>query len=196
MKLITQLRQKKESHKPSRQITSDKFYTDETLQIVLESILSTKDTDLPQYLFLMLIVYTGCRREEALVLDKSQIKDGYVRINSAKGGNDRTLPLPKHFYEELAEYAKTVDKYLFNWCPDWCGKMMRRHLPPSISKRTKRPLHAIRHSLANRLLKKTGNVRLVQLLLGHRSITTTCLYLDGVTLEEYKNEIINLMEVA
>ena len=49
----------------------------------------------------------------------------------------------------------------------------RAHLPAELS------IHAARHSLAVFLLKKTGNLRLVQKQLGHSSpVTTATMYAD------------------
>jgi integrase len=46
------------------------------------------------------------------------------------------------------------------------------HLPKTLS------IHSCRHSLAVRLLKSSGNLRMVQLQLGHSSPQTTAIYAD------------------
>jgi integrase/recombinase XerC len=39
-------------------------------------------------------------------------------------------------------------------------------------------LHGLRHTFAIRLYKKTKDIRLVQVALGHRNITNTMVYAD------------------
>ena len=55
----------------------------------------------------------------------------------------------------------------------WKRAIKRASLPKELS------IHSARHTLATHLLKKTGNLRLVQKQLGHSSpVTTANLYAD------------------
>ena len=56
------------------------------------------------------------------------------------------------------------------------------HLPKSLS------IHACRHSLGMKVLKQTGNLRLVQKALGHANIQATCIYAD-VDFETLQNAL-------
>ena len=54
-------------------------------------------------------------------------------------------------------------------------------------------IHACRHTLAVRLLKKTGNLRLVQMQLGHSSPQTTAIYAD-VSFEDRQTALDSLTD--
>lgn len=54
-------------------------------------------------------------------------------------------------------------------------------------------IHSCRHSLAVKLLKKTGNLRMVQLQLGHSSPSTTSIYAD-IAFEDRQQALDSLNE--
>ena len=130
-----------------------------------------------------LIYAAGLRLSEALQLNKSHVKDvDNIRI-TGKGGKVRSIP--------LIESAKIVIEELLNINPDqemnsplFMGikgkRLSSRQVQKTIEEvRNKLSLpktvtpHSLRHSFATHLLEKGVDLRTLQELLGHSSLSTT-----------------------
>ena len=111
-----------------------------------------------------------------------------IRVEQGKGQKDRYVMLSPKFLETLIDYWRIVrpKEWLFPGDipvrPLTRGR--RRSLPlgaPSVgSDQTVTP-HSLRHAFAVHLLESGTDVRTIQLLLGHRSLATTALYLRVAT---------------
>ena len=55
---------------------------------------------------------------------------------------------------------------------------------------THKKFHSLRHTFAIRLYKKTKDLRLVQVALGHRNITNTMIYADYVYSQQELRKLI------
>lgn len=188
-KITDTLRKKKIVH-DDKVITTNKYYDDETLTQIIRSFRTLKKTKPDQYFYFMLLVYTGARRAEVCLAQGSDFQNGNVTMDSVKGGNRRSLPLPKPFYDDLVEWSKGKE-YLFHHTPWWYSQLMRKHVPPSKNV-IKRPVHGLRHSMALRLLKRTGDVRLVQQYLGQRDIRATLRYCEALSIKDRTKELRNI----
>ncbi len=125
---------------------------------------------------------TGLRVQElanlkAADIDFKQKSLKVVRVKKKKKVVE-TLPISK----DLADHLKT---YLNGRKTGTIFGVTRAALQQQFHKAIKHAhlrddlsIHSCRHSLAVRLLKKTGNLRLVQLQLGHSSPQTTAIYAD------------------
>jgi len=81
----------------------------------------------------------------------------------------------------------------------WVRKGERRPLTKTVLRQVKRAakkigmdefrLHDIRHTAANRTLRKTGNMRVVQKMLGHSDVATTAIYVDVPNVVLYQAEL-------
>ena len=130
-----------------------------------------------------LIYAAGLRLSEALQLNKSHVKDvDNIRI-TGKGGKVRSIP--------LIESAKIVIEELLNLNPEqemnsplFMGlkgkRLSSRQVQKTIEEvRNKLSLpktvtpHSLRHSFATHLLEKGVDLRTLQELLGHSSLSTT-----------------------
>jgi len=134
---------------------------------------------------LSLLPRTGLRVSEACQLRPGdvQIRRGVrgLRIRG-KGSHERFVPLDDQAQATidayLADHAIT-DGYLFR------GR--RGHITPSRVRQAARQVgasidakvtpHVLRHTFATSVHRSTGDIRIVQALLGHASITTTLLYI-------------------
>lgn len=129
----------------------------------------------------------GLRIDEALRLNHADIPDGDSMVIEGKGNKQRVVPVLPIVRQSLAEY---VDACPFTPKPNgplFLGARGGR-LNPGVVQRQMRKLrallglpatatpHALRHSFATHLLGAGGDLRTIQELLGHASLTTTQRY--------------------
>ncbi len=135
---------------------------------------------------LMTCYGAGLRIGEAVSLKVSDIDSQrmLLRIEDGKGGKDRYSLLSPRLLGVLRVYwrAARPKHWLF---PSWCAC---KHLSMTAlarachdacqeSKLTKRvTAHTLRHSFATHLLEGGTDIRVIQVLLGHRRIDTTARY--------------------
>ena len=130
---------------------------------------------------------TGMRLKEALNLRVGDIdsKRMTVLIRSGKGNKDRYVPLSRTLLEELREFWKVYrSRTLLFW-----GKTSEKALSSTTIQRACRKAgedaglpkrvtpHVLRHCFATHLLEAGADLRTLQLLLGHRCLRTTAIYL-------------------
>jgi site-specific recombinase XerD len=128
----------------------------------------------------------GLRISEALALTVSDIDSArmVITIRQAKGRRDRTVMLSPHLLEVLRRYARQERPRV--WL--FPGRRGEGPLGPSTVQRacararkaagiTKHAtVHTLRHSFATHLLEGGTDLRVIQVLLGHRSVRTTTIY--------------------
>ena len=133
----------------------------------------------------------GLRISEALRLKPIDIDSQrmVIRVEQGKGQKDRYVMLSPRLLETLRRYwpAARPKKWLFEGCSpghpvskgavEYACQAARRL--SGLSK----PItpHLLRHAFAVHLLESGTDVRTIQLLLGHRSLTTTARYLRIAT---------------
>jgi len=136
---------------------------------------------------LMITYSSGLRVSEAARLRLTDIdsKRMTVRISQGKGGKDRYSILSQKTLEHLRQYWKKYrpTEWLFE------GQNKDHHISSftiqavfRIAKKRARiikpaSIHTLRHSFATHLIEAGTSLHHVQLLLGHRSPTTTTVYL-------------------
>lgn len=129
----------------------------------------------------------GLRVSEVCALEVGDIdaKRKVICVRHAKGGRDRYVPLPERVHFTLREYWKEVrpkGPHLFpGQKPRTCVShtAVRKNLKAAAEKaRIKKHVtpHVMRHSFATHLLELGTDIRVIQMLLGHRSIRTTLRY--------------------
>ncbi len=134
----------------------------------------------------------GLRSDEARCLkvgDLKELSGGQIRVRIArgKGGVARDVRIG-------AIYAKFITRQVrrrkSGWLLDTCHghqaatSTFRRtlsrmkYIHPDINP------HALRHCCARDLMKEGFEVRVIQKILGHKSLLTTQIYLDGLAIEQ------------
>lgn len=131
----------------------------------------------------------GLRIDEALALDIRDLpRDGYLRV-IGKGRKERQVPVLKivesalDAYRALCPFAETPDRPLFM---GERGKRLRQQIAQKSLRELRNAMdlpetatpHALRHSFATHLLQNGANLREIQELLGHASLSTTQRYTD------------------
>ena len=133
-----------------------------------------------------LIYSTGLRISEALNLNISDLENDFLQIKG-KGNKTRIVPILKVVKETITDYIKTAPFSFKQNSPIFRGTKGAR-LSPRIAQRkikiarelngfkeTTTP-HTLRHSFATTLLKNGTDLRTIQELLGHSSLSTTQIY--------------------
>ena len=160
----------------------------EVLNLPYDDFLSYRD-----HILFLFLYSTGARISEALSLNVSDIDFQNRRaLIKGKGNKQRFLFLPRSSISQIQEYIKERDRYLrsinkIDETAFFVGKSGNR-LPFSSShsifdKASKKVSftksftpHTLRHSFATHLLDNGADIRFVQSLLGHESISTTQIY--------------------
>jgi len=136
----------------------------------------------------LLLMYTcGLRVSEAVRLQKEDIDSRrmVVMVRNAKGHKDRYVPLSEYSLQQLRLYWRKYPPKDFLF-PDKRGRQpiksyaVRRCLKAAQLQTTiRKPVscHTLRHSYATHLLEKGVDLRVIQGLLGHKSLKTTFIYL-------------------
>jgi site-specific recombinase XerD len=128
----------------------------------------------------------GLRISEALGLEVRDIDSArmVVVVRAGKGNKDRHVPLPQRTLELLRDYWRA-------YRPKTCLLVTQEGRPLNhdrvryyLKRAVKRSgtgkrisCHTLRHSYATNLMEQGLDVRVIQGLLGHRSLKTTTLYL-------------------
>jgi len=143
-------------------------------------------TGLRNYAMLCIFLNAGLRVSEALALKVTDIDwvTGKLDVRAGKGGRDRVLWVNE---KELATLKRWLSvrpaksEYMFTNLRG--GPMNDRYVRDFVKRYgrksgTPKDLHphTLRHTFATDLLRKTGNIRLVQKALGHASLATTMIY--------------------
>jgi integrase/recombinase XerD len=135
---------------------------------------------------LMTAYAAGLRVSEVVSLrvDDIDSRRMVIRIRQAKGQKDRYVMLSPRLLAILREYwrAARPTQFLFP------GNVPDRPITPRTVQKACRDaeeaagwgkrvrVHTLRHSFATHLLEAGTNIRIIQILLGHRSLRTTAVY--------------------
>ena len=128
---------------------------------------------------LELLYGTGIRVGElaGLLLKAVDLEEGWVRVKG-KGNKERLVPLGGKAVQAIMEFLKVRGRdagRLFELTERTVQRIVRRRsLKAGIVKRT--TPHTLRHSFATHLLEEGADLRGIQELLGHSSLSTTQKY--------------------
>ena len=138
---------------------------------------------------LTLLYGCGLRISEALSLNRRDIPTGGSMMVTGKGGKQRMVPLLPIVIDAIAEYVAVCPYRLAPEGPLFVGVRGGRLNPRIVQGRmqilraqlglpNEATPHALRHSFATHLLGAGGDLRAIQELLGHASLSTTQRYTD------------------
>jgi integrase/recombinase XerD len=154
--------------------------------------LLTAATNIKHKAILSLAYATGLRASEVVSLKLTDIdrERMVIRVEQGKGKKDRYIMLSPNLLELLRDWWRAARKkgwmypgqpWLF---PTYRGRHMSarqlHRLASTAAARaeiTKRVgVHTLRHSFATHLLEQKTDIRVIQVLLGHKKLDTTALY--------------------
>ena len=155
----------------------------EEVQSILRAISNLKHQALFQTIY-----GAGLRVQEALNLSYKDINSQrkLIRVRQGKGKKDRYVMLSPTLLHTLRAYWKASspkpEVYLFPGrdstkplTPETAQRVLKKAQQKARVRKTVTP-HVLRHCFATHLLEDGHDVRKIQLLLGHRSLRTTCTY--------------------
>ncbi len=155
----------------------------QTLELLAEFLTSPKSQIRAQGILIRFIYATGLRVSEAIEMkpEDLDLQKGMATI-TGKGGRQRMVPMDSETTRLLEEYQQDIRPKLYksgaSFFVSTHGKpftrqavwQMIRKASPGISP------HSLRHSYATHLLSRGMDLRSLQLLLGHKDISTTQIY--------------------
>jgi len=142
---------------------------------------------------LTLAYATGLRVSEVTRLKVSDIdsRRGIIRVEQGKGGKDRQVMLSDQLLNILRAYWRLTRPRPRIWL--FPSRDLNRPIHPrvlngacALARETadldkQVTSHTLRHSFATHLLEAGTDIRIIQALLGHSSLTTTALYAQVAT---------------
>jgi integrase/recombinase XerD len=143
--------------------------------------------DIKHHAILTTCCAAGLRVSEAVRLKTSSVdkQPMVIRVTQGKGRKDRYVMLSPKLLDMLRDHWRLVrpKEWLF---PGYFGQPITTHAVEHACRQVRlragisKPIspHALRHAFAVHLLEAGTDVRTIQLLLGHRSLSTTARYLQ------------------
>lgn len=147
---------------------------------------------------LYLLYATGMRVSELsnLNVQNIMIKERTIRVEGGKGNKDRIIPLPEQLIPLLKEYlqerrgisdkkALILNKSGTRLTTRSIQRLVSKYKKLAGLNGKKLTPHTLRHAFATHLLSNSVDIRVIQELLGHSSLSTTQLY-THVSLEHLR----------
>jgi integrase/recombinase XerC len=131
-----------------------------------------------------LVYSAGLRSSEAVGLDLGDVdfEQEHVHVRNGKGAKDRVVPLGEEAAYWVARYIRDARPELARDAQNALFVSARgRRLDTSTLRRLVPHPHRLRHAFATHLLEGGADLRSIQELLGHASLSTTQIYshVDG-----------------
>ena len=126
-----------------------------------------------------LVYSAGLRSAEAIGLDLGDVdfEQELVHIRRGKGGKERVVPLGEEAAHWVARYVREARPALANGANDALFISARgKRLDTGTLRRLAPHPHRLRHAFATHLLEGGADLRTIQELLGHNSLSTTQMY--------------------
>ena len=172
------------------------FIEESKLHLLMEGNFFKKDEKgFRDKLILELFYSTGIRQSELINLKVLDIDFKLCQLKVlGKRDKERIIPFPSNLLETIKEYLSYFGGrrgYLFlneneeKLYPQKVYTIVKEYLT-KVSSQVKKSPHVLRHSYATHLLNRGADLRAVQELLGHESLTTTQVYTHN-TIEKLKN---------
>lgn len=131
----------------------------------------------------------GLRIGEALALNRQDAPRGDAMMVWGKGDKQRIVPVLPAVAEAITAYLDACPYHLGDGDPLFVGARGKRLNPGVVQRQMRRVRtllslpetatpHALRHSFATHLLAEGGDLRTIQELLGHASLSTTQRYTE------------------
>ncbi len=164
-------------------LTKDKFLTASELEHLKHTLNACWDKDPRNATLISLSLNSGARPSEVLAIRRQDLnpETNSILFIGLKGSRSRELPVPFALFQRLEYLAKDLQPMdrIFPVALRTYQKVWDHYRPCQ-----KKGVRSLRHTFAIQLYKKTKDIRLVQMALGHKSILNTMVYADYVYNQE------------
>lgn len=154
-----------------------KFLTYESVLESVQMINADSWIGLRDRALILFLYATGTRISEALKATKEDIEEGWLKVRMGKGEKERLVPIAGKALDAIKAYLGERTKFSEYLFINYQGNPLSRI---SAFKITQKYLgvspHVLRHSFATSMILGGADLRVVQELLGHASISTTQIY--------------------
>ncbi|MFP3872697.1 MAG: site-specific tyrosine recombinase/integron integrase [Candidatus Aenigmatarchaeota archaeon] len=146
-------------------------------------------------LILRILYRCGLRVSEltSLRIEDIGFEEGMITVRGGKGDKDRIVPIDDETLDLIQLYKKDAEEGVLilsqrgeALSTRQVERLVKKYADKTDIKKNVYP-HMLRHSFAVHCLKSGMNLRSVQKMLGHSSLTTTQIYLD-LTGEDVKRD--------
>lgn len=159
------------------QLNKSKYLSSAELMEFNRIIALFKSTDPRDITLLELALKTGARASELLNLEWKDLdkEENTIFIRGLKGSDDREIPIKDELFRRTQSLKKNNSpKRVFNISYPRLVQIWSFYRP------VEKKFHSLRHTFALELYKRTRDLRLVQVALGHRNIQNTIVYAEYV----------------
>jgi len=160
----------------------------EEVETVLDAFDDAEPLPLRNRALLELVYSAGLRSREAVDLDLADVDFEQEAVHvRGKGGKERVVPLGEEAAHWLARYLREARPELVRGAQNALFVSVRgARLDTSTLRRIAPHPHRLRHAFATHLVEGGADLRTVQELLGHSSLSTTQIYahVDGKRLRK------------
>lgn len=156
-------------------LNKTKYLTDFERNQLIKICQNFEEKDLRNTTILRLALATGARASEILRVRKADLdhEDCTIFFRGLKGGADRELPiLPKLFHNIVKSAELHQGELVYPISYNRLRQIWQLYRP------VEKKFHSLRHTFAIQLYRKTKDVRLLQMALGHRNVMNTMIYAD------------------
>lgn len=180
---------------PKVEKTIPPFLSEKEVNLLLQEPVIDSWLELRDQAFLELFYASGLRLMELTGLDWSSLdlSLGLLRV-MGKGGKERVVPMGRKAIQSLTTYRRALEQaeqrsefkitdhqsvFLNRFGKRVSDRTVARRLKKRVEKENLSPSispHSLRHSFATHLLNAGADLRIVQELLGHASLSTTQKY--------------------
>jgi site-specific recombinase XerD len=151
----------------------------EEIEGILDALAGASPLALRNQALVELVYSAGLRSAEAVGLDLGDVdwEQEHVHIRRGKGGKERIVPLGEEAAQLVARYVRQARPQLARGADSALFLSTRgRRLDTSTLRRVCPHPHKLRHAFATHLLEGGADLRTIQELLGHASLSTTQMY--------------------